>query len=63
MTKEEAKKKIYTYAELLSMSKREFDFLRLCLNSMTFRLLGIDYKKYVKVYTDFKTNDLVIEYV
>lgn len=56
------KRKVYTQAELSAMGAIEFAHLRFCLRWQTFRLLGIDWKEWVKVYWELPKEDLVIEW-
>lgn len=52
----------YTMKELVTMPRYEFDMLLMCLESGTFRLLGIQWSKIIKWYWDKINGDIVIIY-
>ena len=48
--------------ELITMPKNEFLMYSLCLRTGLFNFLGIFWKKYIEIFHDKKTGDLVIKY-
>ena len=51
-----------TSLELIKMGVNEYRGIAVVLSVGALRLLGISYKKYVRVYQDLLTRDIVIEY-
>ena len=56
------KQRIITKADLVSMPKTDFFVLQLALAAKAFRLLGIDYKSFVRVYEDKISGNLILEW-
>jgi len=56
------KEKRITKLDFLTMTKNEYKGTLLSLEVHAYRLLGIPWKKWIKVFKDIKTGDLVFQY-
>lgn len=56
------KKYIIKNNDLIKMPKDILVTYMALIRSGSFRLLGLNWKKYIRWYKDIKTNDIVIEY-
>ena len=49
--------------ELVTMTKNEYKMFNRCMKPKAFRIMGMNWKKYIEYYIDPLTQDLVFRYI
>ena len=55
-------RKVFTYRDLISMPKDQFYCFKLAMETKAYRLLGVPWKKWVRVHEDLLRREIVFEY-
>jgi hypothetical protein len=59
---ENSKRRVYSWRDLAEMSPNDYRMLQKCIESKSFRLLGIHYERNIRCYEDVSTGDFIIEW-
>lgn len=63
MAKQKMNVKRYTKAEIISMTTEDFKVFQIAIASRAFRLLGMQWKEWIRWYEDPLMEELVFEWV